>query len=603
MSSKTGVMIWPLALMFSVSLLMPHLTFAEPTGRRTGGTLKACYTQLRDLFDAGNYEELLAEVDTFRMEFPKSARESSVTFLSAQAAVRLRMLDRARSEAQQLLLKFPHSGYADDARWILAECALMSEQWEKAEEYLGWIVGFSPDRELADAARALLDELRSYLTPQVSPPDRKIHRSSRSRVGLVLPLSGPVSEAAESFLRGYQAAWSENLLGSPTVYDSEGDPVRAVRLFHELARKDSVWGIVGGLGSDEATALAAMAQADRVPFVTTACGGGALAAIGPFAFQGRPDFIGTGRALGRYAMLKLGLVRFGILAPLNRQGRQIVSGFKDAIETSGGEIIAEEVYYPGTRDFSTQLQRIRAIGHRLAYNDSLRTLYAGKGYIEVDWNRFKPSPEQLEPVLPPSDVELAPDEDTTWTLSTAILDSLWEADLARLREWTAETGQEIDSLEVPLDVYQGLLLVIEPGTVEITAPQFARFNLKTRLFGCENWADREALSRVKQYVNGIIYAEPLAANWGEDYYRFVAVATGEDSAGINHYHLAGERAARMMTFAAGRADSPETMRIALSQIRNLNTLSGRVSLLKEERVDRRVTLVRFSNGEYEVVSP
>ncbi|NQU04983.1 MAG: hypothetical protein HQ568_02740 [Calditrichaeota bacterium] len=165
-----------------------------------------------------------------------------------------------------------------------------------------------------------------------------------------------------------------------------------------------------------------------------------------------------------------------------------------------------------------------------------------------------------------------------------------------------ETREEIDSLEIPLSVYDGFLLVVEPGAVEIIAPQFARYNIKTQLLGDENWADSESHYRIRNYINGIVYAEPMTAVHDSLYFLFSVRISGTDNMELNAYHLEGERAACMIQYALAKANDTESMRLTLSQIRDVETLTGTVTLLKEERVDRRITLKRFLHGDYEVIN-
>ena len=135
----------------------------------------------------------------------------------------------------------------------------------------------------------------------------------------------------------------------------------------------------------------------------------------------------------------------------------------------------------------------------------------------------------------------------------------------------------------------------------MAAPQFARANITTQLLGSEMWNDREALSKVVRYLDGIVFADPMAANGGKEYYEFVEAVKGISDIEIDKYVMAGERAATMMIFASKGSQSSEDIRRRLSQIRDLETLSGKVSLLKEERVDRRVRLTRFSDGNISLI--
>ncbi|HHE46970.1 MAG TPA: tetratricopeptide repeat protein, partial [Bacteroidetes bacterium] len=356
------------SLIFTVALLAFAADCTIARGQVTADseplTLDQSYGNLRATFEGNDLEGTLRLVDRFRRDFPNSKRESSVTYIAARAALKSRELDRARFEANTLKLKFPDSGYVDDARMILAECDVMSEHWEDARVHLGWILGFSEDEDLVSAARSLLGELDDFLEQQEARKGQPNRSSQKPKIGLVLPLSSAEADAARAFLNGFRIGWNSYGTGELTVYDSEGDPIRAVRLAQMLTDETGVWGMVGGLDPAEAAGLAMEAQAAKVPFLTTTCGVGDLTSIGRYIFQGRPDYYHEGRALGIHAMLELGLAHFGILAPLNQTGRQIVEGFREAIDSAGGEILVEEAYYPGAQDFSMQLKRIRKIGLR-----------------------------------------------------------------------------------------------------------------------------------------------------------------------------------------------------------------------------------------------
>ncbi len=570
------------------------------------------YDELLRDFKNGDWQKVLDKSDAFRFRYKRSEHKSSVTAMAASAALKSRRLDRAILETEKLELKFPHSRYIDDARWIRAQCAIMSERWEEAEERLNWIIGFTDDDSLRTDARRKLEELRRFLEHERElEKSRKLEPESFSPwVALLLPMNGAYEEKAEDFALGFQTRWADVEGGKIMMFNTGSDPVQAVQIARRLAFEDSVWAFVGGLELSEATALAATSELEQIPFLTTVCGVSGLADIGRYVFQGRPNYNIIGQELAKYAIHELGCGKFGVLIPQNQEGLQIASGFKSKIETAGLEIIAQEVYYPGTEDFKDYFARIRKIGLRLQYDDSLRTYYSNFGCILRDSVKYKPPREALTAVPPGAGIAESSEidslinlskEDTTWTLSDEFLDSLWLADHERLREWMIETSNVIDSLEIPLNIIDGFLFLIEPERLEIAAPQFARAHIQATLLGNEHWADRDALSKVTDYVDGIVYNSPLAAVGGEVYYEFIEKIAGDSAVAVNHFHLAGERAAQMIKFAAEKSMGPEDMRKALSQIRDLETLSGKVSLLKEERIDRRVRLVRYLNGKFEVV--
>jgi|GEM_PF-1607012 len=560
------------------------------------------YENIRLDYEAGKWEATIKSGNEFRLLYNKSKRESSVNLLIAQSSLRLRDINGALSEVAKLRLKFPNSDYIDDTRWITAQCALMAERWEEATQDLRWILGFSSDSILVQNSQERLAELQSFLKLMKETNKRNEYSTtSILKLALLLPFTGQDSESASSFHAGFQASWSNFSEDSVITYDTQGDPVQAARIVRDLVASNSAQVIIGGLEPSEAAVLAAAAEADHIPFLTTACGVDGVASISRYAFQGRPDFRGVGARLARHSVSDLGLARFAILAPISQEGRQIAAGFKAEVEEAGGEILAEEAYYPGTLDFKDYFARIRAIGLRRSYDDSLRNYFYANGYILRDSLEYFLLPEYLQASAQSIEFELSFDEDTTWTIADEFLDSLWAADHETLREWIIENEEEIDSLEIPLNVFDGLLFVIESDQVQMAAPQFARANINTQLLGGEMWGDRTAISQVKRYVNGIVFADPLVSDGGKEYYEFAETIAKNGDMIIDRFVMAGERAARMIIFATKGSASSEDIRRRLSQIRDLETLSGKVSLLKEERVDRRVRLVRYSDGEFNVI--
>ncbi|MDP8229161.1 MAG: ABC transporter substrate-binding protein [Candidatus Electryoneaceae bacterium] len=565
--------------------------------------IETTYRQMQETYDAERWEEAIELADGFRAQFLNSKYESSALFITAHSALYLRQLDRTRTEALRLLLTFSQSDYVDDAHYLLAQCALMQEQWDQAEEELTWVADSSADSTLRTAANHLRSELNAYreASATLAGYDPSASDFGQMRLGLILPLTGENSEFAEAFQRGFQFGWSVyGGSGEVLCYDSECNPVRAVGLIREAVRDSAVWGIIAGPDDNtqhDPAATVAMATAtemENVPFLTTLCPMDGLTTIGRNVFQGRADYHNVGNALGTLAMTMSDssgnrLTRFGILAPLTSQGRQTARGFRELIIASGGEIIAEEGYYPGTQDLNAQLDYIRTTGFRLFYDDSLRQFYAEHQHLILETLPFHPSPQLLEPILSTENDTMA------WTLSSALLDSLWETNIIEWRE-------RIEDLQVPLDIYDGFLLILEQDRLEMIPPQFVRFNLQTQLFGGENWAQRDILNNIQNYADDLIFAEPYAVEYGEEYDRFVRLMVDDDEQ-INRYHLAGERAARIMVFATQDVDGPASVRLALSQIRDLNTLSGKISFVQEERVNRSVTLTHFNNGQFETVTP
>jgi ABC-type branched-subunit amino acid transport system substrate-binding protein len=580
--------------------VVPALSWSAETASKQK-PVEVAYQKIDSLFLAGKWEAALQAVDGFRGEFKKSARESSVTRIAAEAALKLRQVERSRLEALAIVNKFKDSEYLDDAHWLLAEAALMAEQWDEAQRQMDWLVGFSRDTTLVAEVKEAQSELRTFLA-QFDRLGETGQGAVAAKIGLILPLTGAEPEAVEDYLRGWTVRWLSLNGGETVVYDSEGDPVRAVLLARRLAVEDSVWGIIGGLTEDEAAALAVESEHLKTPFLTTVCRTADLASLSRYTFQGCADYTHVGSELGKHSILDLQLSRFAVLAPLTRAGRQLARGFREAVMSRGGEIVVEEGYFPGTQDFTAQLSRIRAAGRKRTFEDSLKSCFSRNGYILLDTRQITPPKRVLVTESLPPGTELEPGEEPTVTLSPQYLDSLWQIVESQLHTWLEE-NEDVDTLDTPVDALDGFLMLVEPGSIPFLAPQFARFNFITQLLGGRDWDDRQALQQNARYLNGLVFVEDLTPSGGDDYYRFAAVINQMDNKPVNRNHLAGERAAAMVAAAAKNADGRENLRLALSQLRDLATFSGLVDLLKEERVDRTVKMIRFQDGKFTEEKP
>ena len=87
------------------------------------------YGNLRYKCDDKRYKEALELVDQFRVEYPNSKHEASVTLIAAEASLGAGMLERCKAEVKRLQLKYSDSSYIDDSYMILARCDLLLENW------------------------------------------------------------------------------------------------------------------------------------------------------------------------------------------------------------------------------------------------------------------------------------------------------------------------------------------------------------------------------------------------------------------------------------------------------------------------------------------
>jgi hypothetical protein len=167
------------------------------------------------------------------------------------------------------------------------------------------------------------------------------------------------------------------------------------------------------------------------------------------------------------------------------------------------------------------------------------------------------------------------------------------------------TGNEVDSASLETPGVEAILTIIEPGSAEIVAPQLARYRLNKQLFGNEEWGEPETQRKVQRYIEGMVYVDPLAPLPVDSTLAATAPAllTPDARPPTDRIGLAGERAASMLIGAYERVREKRLYRDAVATLHKVETLSGPVSLVKEERIDREPGLMIFRDGKASRLRP
>lgn len=568
--------------------------FGTAFAAKTNPEKDAAYENLLTAFETGKWEEALIQIQTFRSKHHETNYEASLTILEAECNLQLRRLSKANALAQRIIVQFPEVGLLDRARLVLGESALLTGNWEAAEFNLSWVVSFGQNSDIMAIARRRIDELHEYLTAEAKVT-AVIDTVSTMRVALILPITGSLSLEADYFLTGFLSVWKKSTYPDPYIFDSENDPVKAVRLFQEAALDIQPWVVAGGLSSAEATGLAAYSRSTEIPFITTVCGNDGLASISALTIQGRADYGRVGAELGSFAALNMGLRELAILFVNTVEGRRLAREFRQSAEENGAVIMGEAGFFPGTIDFSNHLLDIKSSVIRHSFNDSLQAEYRTNGQLLLNDQIYNPTASEIEAGSAPGfGAEPNPTENR---LSTAFLDSLWKS-LSRTHRWTGTVVHESDSAAIELPELEGVFVAIEPGSIEMIAPQLARYRLNRQIFGDENWDNREALFKVQRYVNGLVFSNPLAPVNDSAMTCMASIASTQGDKSVTKYHFAGERAARMLIEAGIRSPSRKNFRDALATLNDIPTMSGKVTLIKEERVDRSPGIFLFKDGAF-----
>ena len=152
------------------------------------------------------------------------------------------------------------------------------------------------------------------------------------------------------------------LLGRPVEYLSEdiqskaGDSATAVK---KLLSRDKVVAILGGNPSSNSLEAAPLCQNARIPMMAISSTNPKVTTIGDYIF--RVCFIDPfqGAVLGKFARESLHAKRLALLTPVTPYGIGLSNELRKKFTALGGEIVAEQKYSEGEKDFKAQLTAIR----------------------------------------------------------------------------------------------------------------------------------------------------------------------------------------------------------------------------------------------------
>lgn len=193
------------------------------------------------------------------------------------------------------------------------------------------------------------------------------------KIGLLQPLTGPVSAAGLAITEGAKMAVEEinadgGIAGRPLeliVEDDENDPAVCANAASKVISRDEVVGIIGGWGSSCTLAIAPVSTREEIPLLVETSSSFKVTdpaeSGGDWVFRINPptrmeiDQIGA-------ALPELGMEKVFFLAVNNDWGRGSVEDITPALEEMGAEVVGTEYYEQTNENFSPLLTAVGSSG-------------------------------------------------------------------------------------------------------------------------------------------------------------------------------------------------------------------------------------------------
>lgn len=195
------------------------------------------------------------------------------------------------------------------------------------------------------------------------------------RVGFVGPLSGDratlgqnAKAAVELAVKEVNKAGGVNGRNLEVVYeDGKCAGADALGATTKLIITDKVSAIVGGLCSEETSAIAGAAEAAKVAVVSYCASDPAVSNAGDYTFRTYPGSVFHGAFAAKHSLNDMKKKKVAVLYEESAWGTEVKNSFVNAFKELGGTIVAEERYGKTDADLSGPVKNVKAAKPELLY--------------------------------------------------------------------------------------------------------------------------------------------------------------------------------------------------------------------------------------------
>lgn len=145
------------------------------------------------------------------------------------------------------------------------------------------------------------------------------------------------------------------------IYDSEGDPAKAVSAVNKLLHKDHVLAIIGPSTTPTTLAIVNFVEKAKVPLISCAAGVKITTPVKPWVFKTAQSDLLAVAAVYQH-MKKVGIKKIGVLSVANAFGESGKNQLLNQAKDFGIEVVQAESFGAKDTDMTAQLTKIKSAG-------------------------------------------------------------------------------------------------------------------------------------------------------------------------------------------------------------------------------------------------
>ena len=312
--------------------------------------------------------------------------------------------------------------------------------------------------------------------------------------GVIIPLSGFNKKLGESYLLGLAESFKSTNIRF-IIYDSKGLGTNALQIAKNIYGNNLISGIIGPLTSDEVFALSG--SMFEIPILIPKLTPVNIPALNENLFFLSPSIKTLAEKTAHLMINELGYTSIAILSPGYGENKFKTDYFIKECHQLGVNPVAVEWYVETPLDLSRQLSSIRQKAWQLIPNEDTQESIVN---LEID-----------------------------------SLDALFDVDVQDFFSLPNEDEEKMDkrdSSKVELETIQALYIPIEEGELTYVGTQLPFYNLKTNIFGNENWLNMKLLNQkvIGPHVQGLRIVSDF----------LYTIINEKDDSSINYYNMGYE---------------------------------------------------------------
>jgi ABC-type branched-subunit amino acid transport system substrate-binding protein len=383
-------------------------------------------------------------------------------------------------------------------------------------------------------------------------------QKSTVEIGVLAPLSGAEAEIGKQIAQGIQLAADRfgttfGLQLQLVMCDTRGNMLETARKVQELINEHQVPAIIGPVLSQDAIVAASTLVGKDIVMITPTATDDGIATLGANIFQMNVPLGVLGGRIARYAMDNLMIRDFVIFSPENAYGAALSKGFRDEVEKRGAEIVDEQVYEEGTKDFKEQFDKLRQkLNVRKQQRTALEKSLAGE-------KSRKPDVKNEKRYVPPEDTTL-----------------------------------QVGGMFVPAE-YEDVVMI---------APQLMFHRIRAQLLGSTGWYNPKTIADGKDYVDDAFISNNFqaAAESDREWLEFKSIYRARYSSDPERVAALGYDAASLVFQAirdkGGDKTSASQIAQALASVKGYRGASGVISLDPTQRVNTEAAIMKIKDKQF-----